>query len=548
MAMNKAFAHKLLIAAKPSASFASAKFNPVVEAFPGGFKAFLAQEFAIWRDSTNKGDSLTYHQISNIVMGDYNAAHTFNQDLFDEVAKKLPHGVEESYQLYDSDGSKNHHLYIVASRIRANVNLKELFESGLWFPVYVASIHPDTFIFYKGSLLGKDLKKEGLSSCARTEFVRKNRKNINAVHDSVVDAIIMNNGNIPTGLSVYINGNIIDAAQIKMTKLKKGKIRVSFQAITWGDEHSLSGQATHCFEFDPEFPDEMVYFVWGSGEGWAVADLTNGPISSILWKAVADTIAAMYISMKESGTFGTAAREKAWSGLICRMWAKSRSAAIRRFLATWFMRFTTPAGVEIKRRITDSIYNKGALIPYVPFDIAKWENEHKLVPGNLIDSDAYNWDEITLEAMLAMADPYKLDEKKPMAEDSLGGALFLGHLINGSALMQPSYTLAMTDLAQSYTVSKEDLDVVKRSYEKVVLPHLKDQSSTTALPSGSWKSTGATVRQYWAWTVLDTYRAELEKEVAKQLGPKATGSEIREYIEGLHAGAFILPEGNLFVK
>lgn len=269
---------------------------------------------------------------------------------------------------------------------------------------------------------------------------------------------------------------------------------------------------------------------------------------SILWKATADTLPEMYISMKSSGEYGTAVREKAWVGIISRIWSKSKWAASRRFLATWFMRLRTPAAVEINRRITGNIYNKGALILSVPFDIVKWENEHQLMPGNLIDRDEYNWDNITLEEMLAMTDPYRLDEKEPMAGDILGGVLFLGHLINDIALIQPSYALAMTDLALSYPVSKDDLDVVKKSYDKLVRPHLNDQSSTTAIPSGACKSISVATRQYWALTILETYWAELKKDVAKQLGPKATESEIRECVEGLHAEALTPQEGNQSVK
>lgn len=252
----------------------------------------------------------------------------------------------------------------------------------------------------------------------------------------------------------------------------------------------------------------------------------------------------MYASMKESGAFGTAAREKAWSGLVCRLWTKSRWAATRRFLASTFMCFTTPVGVEIKRRITDSTYNKGALVQYVPIDITKWEKEYQLVPGNLIDLGAYDWDSITLEAMSAMADPTKLDESKPMAEDTLGGAIFLGHLVNGTALMQPSYTLAMTDLAMS-KLSKDDLDVIKKAYENVVLANLKTPSNTTPVTSGPWKGTGAVVRQYWAWAALSPYRVELEKVAAIQVGSKATRSEISEYIDALHAEKAVLPKGDL---
>ncbi|KAF4331788.1 hypothetical protein FBEOM_14438 [Fusarium beomiforme] len=540
---KKAFVHKLLIAASPSASFATAKCNPKAESFPGGFQAFTTRKFVPWCNSASNGNPFTFLQLSNIVMSDYNAAYAFNQDLFDEAVKKLPHGVNENFQLYDSAGSMKQHLYFVGSRIRAGADVQEVFERGLLFPVYIASIHPDTFMFYTDSPIGKALSKKGQSSCTRTNFIRENRKEINADNDIIIEEILKNNGKIPAGLSVYINGNIIDVAQFKKTKLENGKVRVTFQAITWTDEHSLSGQATHCFEFDPNFPDEIMYFVWGSGEGWLIADMTNGPISSILWKAVADTIVPMYTSMKESGTFETAARDKAWSGLVCRLWTKSQWAATRRFLASTFMSFTTPAGVEIKRRITDSTYNKGALVQYVPFDISKWEKEYKLVPGNLIDLGAYDWDNITLEAMSAMADPSKLDESKPRAEDTLGGALFLGHLVNGSALMQPSYTLAMTDLAVS-KLSNDDLDVIKKAYEKVVLANLKDESNMTTVPSGPWKGTGAAVRQYWAWAALSPYRVELEKVAAKQVGSKATRSEISEFIDALHAQEAVLPKGD----
>lgn len=276
LATKKAFVHKLLIAASPSASFATAKCNPKSEPFPGGFQAFTTGNFATWCKNANNGIPLTFLQLSNVVMSDYNAAYAFNQALFDEVAKKLPHGVDENFQLYESAGSMKQHLYLVGSRIQMGVNVQELFERGLLFPVYIASIHPDTFMFDPQSRIGKALKEEGQNVCTRTNYIRENRKDINANNDIIIEEIIKNKGNITAGLSVYINGNIIDVAQFKQTKLKNGKVRVTFQAMTWAKEHSLSGQATHCFEFDPNFPDEILYLVWGSGEGWLIADMTNG--------------------------------------------------------------------------------------------------------------------------------------------------------------------------------------------------------------------------------------------------------------------------------
>ena len=194
----------------------------------------------------------------------------------------------------------------------------------------------------------------------------------------------------------------------------------------------------------------------------------------------------------------------------------------------------------MKRLMTDSTYNKGALTPYVPFNITKWESQHEVVPGNVIDIDPQTLEKAKLEDLQALADPSKFDEKEEVAEDALGGVRCSEAVIYGSALMLPSYTKDMTELSLSSRISKEDLDAITRLCDKIVLSRLKEQIATTATPSGKPKTIGEAVRQYWASGTFDTFWADVGSEVIKLLGNKASKSEIREYLQALYAEARFL--------
>ena len=93
-------------------------------------------------------------------------------------------------------------------------------------------------------------------------------------HDAVVSEI-KEKRKIPEDLVLYLDGNLVDTAQIEVTTEADGTVMAKFQAIT-KTVHNLSGEATHCITCDARYPDKYVYSVHGTGEGCWIADKSNG--------------------------------------------------------------------------------------------------------------------------------------------------------------------------------------------------------------------------------------------------------------------------------
>lgn len=246
--------------------------------------------------------------------------------------------------------------------------------------------------------------------------------------------------------------------------------------------------------------------------------------------------------MTDSGSFDSKSRDTAWQGLVDRLWKTSKIAAMRRWMATWFMRLTTPFAVEMNRRITNTIYNKGAVILYTPFEITAWEKTHEIKPGNIIDVNDIDWSNLTLAELLTIMDPAKLDEKKAIANDIHGGVLLLNHTVIGDSLIMPSDTFFQAGNA----MTEEKRAIVRKAYRRIVLTHMAEQRKVSgemaAVSSDFWIGTGATMRHFWAWSFLSVCWAQLLSEVTKQLGPEVSEGDIKEYIEDIHAEQAVVTE------
>lgn len=271
MSRIKCYAHKLSIPAVPSASFVNTKISPEIHHSPEVIK-WTQQQWASFGDGK---EAPSYHEITNHFMGNWTAYSNYLHELFDLLSKEGSGVVGEHQQLFESRGGLAGHMYLVQSFIALGIDVTKLFKTGLWVPVYIASIHEDSFIFYKGSSLDQELSKTGLTPVGRCCYVQSNRTEINAIHDEIVADTIAN-GKLPSGLSAYINVNIIDIPQVTTTVLKDGTIQVTLQAVARSKEHSLSGQATHCFQVRPGSSEPLLYFVLGTGEGHFIADSMNG--------------------------------------------------------------------------------------------------------------------------------------------------------------------------------------------------------------------------------------------------------------------------------
>ncbi|KAF7938057.1 hypothetical protein BELL_0236g00040 [Botrytis elliptica] len=437
---------------KPRIYFSNNPYKPKCKEASGLYD-FSSKYFALF----NNGQSPSNRQLSDIFISNANAAHNFSYGICDKVAKLLS---EAEPNAYEGKRGLEDHFCVRGQLLHFDVNLTQHLKSGLWLAMYWSSVHPEVYILEKDSVIAQELTGPGLCALDRTIIAADKKVALQQGHDAKV----------PTAqLSVYIGGNMVDLAQFGYREFSDGRILVTVQAITLPGNHSLSGQATHCLQINRANPEIVTYVVYGTGDGHWLADKPNGPISNVLWQCNGETLVEMSKVMIKKNEFGSEARDRAYTGLLFNMWKKSPAAGLRRLICTVGMTCATPVGLAMARRITHIPYNVGAL---VPFDETKHEENAEHEKGNRIEIENINWLNITPEQVCALLDPTKFDSTKPMAPDTLGGLRDGGRIINMSALLRPSYSLAMTNLA--HHISQETLEVVRKTYEKAIQPWITE--------------------------------------------------------------------------
>ncbi|TGO64260.1 hypothetical protein BCON_0008g01090 [Botryotinia convoluta] len=498
-----------------------------------GLSDFTSKYFAPF----NNGQSPSNRQLSDIFMNNANAAHNFSYGICDKVTKLL---TEAEPNAYEGKGGLERHFY----RPLAGNVLVESPSRGLY--------PREVFCHCSGANRTRALD--------RTIIAADKKVALQQGHDAVINKIIAEQ-KAPTGqLSVYIGGNMVDLAQFGYRQFSDGRILVTVQAITLPGNHSLSGQATHCLQLNRANPEIVTYVVYGTGDGHWFADKPNGPISNVLWQCNGETLVEMSKFMVSKNEFGSEARDKAYTGLLFSMWKKSPAAGLRRLICTVRMTCATPVGLAMARRITHIPYNLGAL---VPFDEKKYEGDVEHEKGNRIEIENINWLNVTPEQACALLDPTKFDSTKLIASDTLGGLRDSGRIINMNALLQPSYSLAMTNLA--HHISQENLEVVRKTYEKAIQPWITEMkllelkkseqeivtkemmeiinssgSEKLVLPKElvhelAWRGTGASVVHAWAWSVFRKLLPDIQDDLAETLPKDTEKEDVKEYLEGLLA-------------
>ncbi|TGO41681.1 hypothetical protein BHYA_0018g00530 [Botrytis hyacinthi] len=537
---------------KPRIYFSSNPYKPKCKEASGLYD-FASKYFA----SFNNGQPPSNRQLSDIFISNANAAHNFSYGICDKVAKLLS---EAEPNAYEGKGGLEGHFYVRGQRLNFDVNLTQHLKSGLWLAMYWSSVHPEVYILEKDSVIAQELAEPGLCALDRTIIAADKKVALQQGHDAVINKIMAEQKVPSAQLSVYIGGNMVDLAQFGYREFSDGRILVTVQAITLPGNHSLSGQATHCLQLNRANPEIVTYVVYGTGDGHWLADKPNGPISNVLWQCNGETFVEMSKVMINKNEFGSEARDKAYTGLLFSMWKKSPAAGLRRLICTVGMTCATPVGLAMARRITHIPYNLGAL---VPFDETKHEENTEHEKGNRIEIDNINWLNVTPEQACALLDPTKFDSTKPIASDTLGGLRDGGRIINMSALLQPSYSLAMTNLA--HHISQENLDVVRKTYEKAIQPWITEMkllelkkseqeivakemmeiidssgSEKLVLPKElvhelAWRGTGAAVVHAWAWSLFQKLLPDIQDDLAETLPKDTEKGDVKEYLEGLLA-------------
>ncbi|TEY86516.1 hypothetical protein BOTCAL_0007g00430 [Botryotinia calthae] len=522
---------------KPRIYFSSNPSKPKCKE-ASGLSDFTSKYFAPF----NNGQSPSNHQLTDIFISNANAAHNFSYEICDKATKLLS---KAEPNVYEGKGGLEGHFYMRGQLLHFDVNLIEHFNSGLWLAMYWSSNHPEVYILKKDSVIAQELTGPGLCSLDRTIIAEDKKIALQQGHDAVINKIIAEQ-KAPTGqLCVYIGGNMVDLAQFGYREFSDGKILVTVQAIALPGNHSLKGQATHCFQLDRANPEIVTYVVYGTGDGHWFADKPNGPISDVVWQCNGETMVEISNFMINKNEFGSEARDKAYTGLLFSMWKKYPAAGWRRLVSTVGMTCATLVGLTMARRITHIPYNLGAL---VPFDEKEYEGNVDHEKGNRIEIEDINWLDVTPEQACALLDPTKFDSTKPIASDTLGGLRDGGRIINMSALLQPSYSLAMTNLAhhilqenleamkllelkkrEQEVVTNEMIEMINFSgSEKLVLP--KELVHKLAL-----RGTGASVVHAWAWSFFQKLLPDIQDDLAATLPKDTEKEEVKEYLEGLLA-------------
>ncbi|KAF5017241.1 hypothetical protein F66182_10853 [Fusarium sp. NRRL 66182] len=550
------YSHVLSYSSKSRSPFSAKKVDSMPDK-PQEYIAFTNEHFEPFLEAPGGNKPSIITQITHIIMSNARAASNYQFRVGEYARERLYDAKNTSHELYEASGSLEGHQYLTAFRIPIGEVNMEHFRNGLWIVAYISSMHPFTYLMERDSAF-----------LDNPDHFMKDLPRARAEHDAIVEKI-KRTGKIPDGLLLNISGNIVEIAYIEQTERGNGRIEASFQARTEA-QHGLSGHATHCLEIDAANPKEMLYYVYGSGQSHWLADKFNGPISNMLWSTVGNTFAEMIRTMQEEDDFSTKTREKAYDGLCQRMPEKPARA---RWIVTALMGGMTPVALYVKKRITDTTYNRGAVEPYKPWEVELWQEKYEVQRGNNIDCDKIDIEHVPLEELSAMTDPTKLDPNKPRAPDTLGGVRCDGRSVKSEAMLVPSYTPMQTGFGR--TASEEDLRIVEEGYKKHVLPLLTTENGLMELKKSvqaktlqdlveakksnqldkashpaemmhilRWIGVGPAVVHSWAWPLFYKALSHSLDEIMSQLTQQVPVESVIEYLEAKHAETIIALSGD----